>query len=361
MAQLDKLFDLMIRENASDLHVTSGSPPYLRIHGDLRRLDMQPLTHEQNLSLFLELMNERNKEEFKRKNQVDFVYAFGNVARFRSNVYMQRRGVGGAFRVIPSKILTVQDLQLPEAIVGLCRLRKGLVLVTGPTGSGKSTTLAAMIDHINVSRKEHVLTVEDPIEFVHQNKGCMVTQRQLGENVESFADALRAALREDPDIILVGEMRDLETIALAITAAETGHLVFGTLHTTSAAKTVDRIIDAFPTNQQEQIRTILSESLKGVIAQILLRRADGKGRVAAYEILLGLPALANLIRDNKTFQIPSLIQTQRGSGMRLMDQSLFDLVKQRKVQAVDAYENAVDKKTFQALVEGMNSGAAVTP
>ncbi|NLH49558.1 MAG: type IV pilus twitching motility protein PilT [Myxococcales bacterium] len=348
MAQLDKLFELMIRENASDLHVIAGSPPYLRIHGDLRRLEMQPLSHEQNLAMFSELMNERNKEEFKKRRQVDFVYSFGNVARFRANVFMQRKGASGAFRIIPAKILSAQDLQLPEAIVNLCKLRKGLVLVTGPTGSGKSTTLAAMIDSINQSRKEHILTVEDPIEFVHQNKNCLVTQRQIGENVDSFADALRAALREDPDIILVGEMRDLETISLAITAAETGHLVFGTLHTTSAAKTVDRIIDAFPTNQQEQIRTILSESLKGVIAQVLIRRADGAGRVAAYEILLGVPALSNLIRDNKTFQIASLIQTQRASGMRLMDQSLQDLVKQRKINAADASEYAVDKKWLQA-------------
>jgi twitching motility protein PilT len=351
MAQLDKLFDLMIREGASDLHVAAGGAPVLRIHGELRRLEMQPLTHEQNMAMFAELMNDRAKEEFKVRRQADFVYAFGTTARFRANVFMQRRGVSAAFRIIPTKILSVQDLQLPEAIVGLCRLRKGLVLVTGPTGSGKSTTLAAMVDHINSTRREHILTVEDPIEFVHQNKQCMVTQRQIGENVDSFADALRAALREDPDIILVGEMRDLETISLAITAAETGHLVFGTLHTTSAAKTVDRIIDAFPTNQQEQIRTILSESLKGVIAQILLRRADGKGRVAAYEILLGVPALSNLVRENKTFQIPSLIQTQRGVGMRLMDQSLLDLVKQRKAAAADAVEYAIDKKMFQAAVE----------
>lgn len=347
MAQLDKLFELMIRENASDLHVIAGSPPYLRIHGELRRLEMQSLTHEQNQAMFLELMNERNKEEYKKRRQVDFVYAFGAVARFRANVFMQRKGASGAFRIIPAKVLSAQELQLPEPIINLCKLRKGLVLVTGPTGSGKSTTLAAMIDNINQTRKEHILTVEDPIEFVHQNKTCLVTQRQIGENVDSFADALRAALREDPDIILVGEMRDLDTISLAITAAETGHLVFGTLHTTSAAKTVDRIIDAFPTNQQEQIRVILSESLKGVIAQVLVRRADGAGRVAAYEILLGVPALSNLIRDNKTFQIASLIQTQRASGMRMMDQSLQDLVKQRKINISDAMEYAIDKKWFQ--------------
>jgi len=245
-------------------------------------------------------------------------------------------------------VLSAEQLNLPESMLKLCRLKKGMVLVTGPTGSGKSTTLAALIDYINQNDKGHILTVEDPIEFVHQNKNCLVSQRQIGENVESFTDALRAALREDPDIILVGEMRDLETISLAITAAETGHLVFGTLHTTSAAKTVDRIIDAFPTNQQEQIRTILSESLKGVVAQALLRRADGKGRVAAWEILLGVPALANLIRDNKSYQIPTLIQTQKATGMQLMDQALLDLVKKRIVTPQHAMEFAVDKSTFAA-------------
>jgi len=350
MPQLDKLFELMLRENASDLHVTAGSPPFMRIHGDLRRLEMKPLVHEQNLAMFMELMNERHQAEFKERQQADFVYSLGDLARFRVNIFMQRKGASGVFRMIPSKVLSVQDLKLPEAIVKLCTLRKGLVLVTGPTGSGKSTTLAAMIDHINQSRKEHILTVEDPSEFVHQNKNCLVTQRQIGENVHSFADALRAALREDPDVILVGEMRDLETISLAITAAETGHLVFGTLHTSSAAKTVDRIIDAFPTDQQEQIRTILSDSLRGVVAQVLLKRADKGGRVAAFEIMLGGPALSNLIREGKTFQIPSLIQTQRAAGMRMLDQSLQDLVKQRLVEPAAALEYALDKKAFQMAV-----------
>ena len=348
VAQIDKFFQLTVTENASDLHMPTGSPPCLRVNGDLKQINHPPFTHEQNKTLLTEIMNERNLAEFKAKKQVDFVYALGTVARFRSNVFMERHGISGSFRLIPSKILSVEELALSEAIVNLCKLRKGLVVVTGPTGSGKSTTLAAMIDFCNRNRKEHIITVEDPIEFVHQNKSCLVSQRQVGENVDSFADALRAALREDPDIILVGEMRDLETIALAITAAETGHLVFGTLHTTSAAKTVDRIIDAFPTAQQEQIRTILSESLRGIISQNLLKRADGKGRVAAMEILLGVPALANLIRDNKCYQIPSLMQTQRAIGMQLMDQSLMDLVKQKKVTPQLASEYAVDRSLFRA-------------
>jgi len=352
MPQIDKYFQLMIKEKASDLHMPAAAPPYLRVHGSLQKLNHAPLTHDQNMGLFTEIMSERNKVELKQKRQVDFVYAFGKSARFRANIFMQRRGISAAFRLIPNDILSTEDLNLPEVITQLCNLKKGLVLVTGPTGSGKSTTLAALIDYINRHRTDHILTVEDPIEFVHQNKSCLINQRQIGENVDSFADALRAALREDPDIILVGEMRDLETISLAITAAETGHLVFGTLHTTSAAKTVDRIIDAFPTTQQEQIRTILSESLKGVIAQALLRRADGQGRVAAFEILLGIPALANLIRDNKSYQIPSLIQTQRGSGMQMMDQALMDLVKQRKVTPQEALYYAVDKTAFRAAVGG---------
>ena len=351
MAKLDKLFHHMLKKDASDLHVSTGAAPFLRIHGELNQIDMKPLTNELNRAMFDELMDDRIREELERKKQVDFVYALGDSARFRANVFMQRKGISGVFRTIPSRVLSAEELGLPEPITRLCELKKGLVLVTGPTGSGKSTTLAAMIDHINQSRRDHILTIEDPIEFVHQNKKCLVTQRQIGDNVNSFADSLRAALREDPDIILVGEMRDLETISQAITAAETGHLVFGTLHTTSAPKTVDRVIDAFPTNQQEQIRTMLSESLKGVIAQALLKRADKKGRIAAFEILLGVPALAALIRENKTFQLPSLIQTQRAIGMCLMDQALVDLVKQRKADPEEAMFYAQDKKTFRAAVQ----------
>ena len=348
MPQIDKYFEMTLSEGASDLHISPGYPPCIRVHGDLRVANHPPLTHEQNKVLLTEIMNERNLAEFKAKRQADFVYSYGTAARFRSNVYMQRRGIAGSFRVIPSKVLSTEELGLTEPMINLCKLHRGLVLVTGPTGSGKSTTLAAMIDHCNRNRKDHIITVEDPIEFVHQNKSCLVTQRQVGENVDSFADALRAALREDPDIILVGEMRDLETIQLAISAAETGHLVFGTLHTTSAAKTVDRIIDSFPVTQQEQVRAMLSESLKGIIAQVLLKRADGKGRVAAWEILLGIPALGNLIRDNKCYQIPSLMQTQRALGMQLLDQALMDLLKQRKISPQQALDYAVDKSLFRS-------------
>jgi twitching motility protein PilT len=260
---------------------------------------------------------------------------------------MQHRGVGAVFRIIPSKILSAEELNLPEGVTRLTLLKKGLVLVTGPTGSGKSTTLAAMIDLINSTRREHILTLEDPLEFIHENKMSLLRQRQIGEHTEGFASALRAALREDPDVILVGEMRDLETIGLAISAAETGHLVFGTLHTNSAPKTIDRIIDVFPTDQQSQIRAMLSESLKGVVCQQLLKTADGKGRVAALEIMHGTPAVANLIREGKTFQIPSIIQTAKRDGMQLMDQHLLDLLKTRQVSPEEVYRCCQDKKQFE--------------
>jgi len=353
MAQLDRLFKAVIDNKGSDLHIASKTPSYMRVHGSLNRLEMAPFTHEQCLAMFLEIMTDRNKEEFKKKRQVDFSYALDGEGRFRCNIYLKQHGVGGSFRLIPSKVLTAEQLGLPDAIIKLCALHKGLVVVTGPTGSGKSTTLAAMIDFINDNRREHIITVEDPVEFLHVDKNCMISQRQLGDHVTSFADALRAALREDPDVILVGEMRDLETISLAITAAETGHLVFGTLHTTSAAKTVDRIIDAFPQAQQEMIRTILSEGLKGIVAQVLLKRADGKGRVAAFEILTGTPALSNVIRENKTFQIPSLMQTQKEQGNVLLDVSLAELVKKRLVRPNDALDHVVDRKGFHKMLQGL--------
>jgi len=270
-----------------------------------------------------------------------------DVARFRGNIMMQYRGIAAVFRIIPSKILSADDLGLPEGVRRMTNFKKGLVLVTGPTGSGKSTTLAGMIDLINTTRKEHILTFEDPLEFIHQNKMSLMNQRQIGEHTESFASALKAALREDPDVILVGEMRDLITIQLAMSAAETGHLVFGTLHTSTAAKTVDRIIDVFPTDQQEQVRAMLSESLKGVVCQQLLKTADGKGRVAALEIMLGTPAIGNLIREGKTFQIPSIMQTAKKDGMQLMDQHLLDLLKTKKVNPEEAYRCAIDKKQFE--------------
>jgi len=348
VAKLDKLFQHMVRLGASDLHVPAGSPPYLRVDGDLVRIEMPALTHEQNLKMFEEIMPERLLPEFRERKQVDFIYCLDDTARFRANVFVQRFGASAVFRLIPARVLSAQELGLPDALIRLCELRKGLVLVTGPTGSGKSTTLAAMIDHINRTRPAHIITVEDPIEFIHASQKALITQRQVGEHVGSFAESLRAALREDPDIVLVGEMRDLETISQAITAAETGHLVFGTLHTNSAVKTVDRIIDAFPTNQQEQVRVMLSEGLRGVVSQVLLKRAEGKGRIAAYEILIGTPALSALIRENKTHQIPSLMQTQRALGMCSMDQALLDLVKQNRVTIEEASQYAQDRKFFEA-------------
>ena len=273
------------------------------------------------------------------------------LARFRGNMMLQHRGIAAVFRIIPTKILSADDLGLPEAVRNLTKLRKGLVLVTGPTGSGKSTTLAAMIDLINSTRNEHILTLEDPLEFIHENKMALFNQRQIGEHSDSFATALRAALREDPDVILVGEMRDLETIQLAMSAAETGHLVFGTLHTSSAAKTVDRMVDVFPKDSQEQVRAVLSESLKGVICQQLLKTADGKGRVAALEIMVGTPAIGNLIREGKTFQIPSIMQTARKDGMQLMDQHLLDLLKTKVIAPEEAYRCCNDKKQFEQHIQ----------
>jgi len=281
------------------------------------------------------------------------------MARFRGNIFMQHKGIGAVFRIIPSKILTADDLGLPEGVRKFTQLKKGLVLVTGPTGSGKSTTLAAMIDLINSSRKEHILTLEDPLEFIHENKESLLNQRQIGEHSESFTAALRAALREDPDVILVGEMRDLETISLAMTAAETGHLVFGTLHTNSAAKTIDRIIDAFPRDGQEQIRSMLSESLKGVVCQQLLKTVEGKGRIAAMEIMVGTPAVANLIREGKTFQIPSIIQTARKDGMQLMDQHLIDLLKTKRISPEEAHRCAQEKKQFEQYLPDQSANSAM--
>jgi twitching motility protein PilT len=292
-------------------------------------------------------LTEKQRAAFEESKDLDFAYEVPELARFRGNIMMQYRGIAAVFRIIPSTILSADELGLPEGVRRMTNFKKGLVLVTGPTGSGKSTTLAGMIDLINSTRKAHILTFEDPLEFIHQNNLSLVNQRQIGEHTESFASALRAALREDPDIILVGEMRDLTTIQLAMSAAETGHLVFGTLHTSTAAKTVDRIIDVFPTDQQEQVRAMLSESLKGVICQQLLKTVDGNGRVAALEIMLGTPAIGNLIREGKTFQIPSIMQTAKKDGMQLMDQHLLDLLKTKTVNPEEAYRCAVDKKQFE--------------
>ena len=348
MAKIDALFKMMQQQGASDLHISTGAPPILRLHGEMARIKSPDLTNEQVKALLFEILDEEQVETFEATRDLDFAYSIEGLARFRGNILDTHRGIAAVFRIIPSEILTADQLKLPEGVRKMTRFNKGLVLVTGPTGSGKSTTLAAMIDLINSTRKEHILTLEDPLEFIHQNKLSLLNQRQIGTHSLSFANALKAALREDPDIILVGEMRDLETIELAMSAAETGHLVFGTLHTNSAPKTIDRIIDVFPTDAQEQVRSMLGESLKGVVCQQLLKTADGKGRVAALEIMLGNAAVGNLIREGKTFQIPSIIQTARGEGMQLMDSHLMSMLDEGKITAVEAYRCAVDKRTFEA-------------
>jgi len=299
------------------------------------------------------IMPGKNKEEFARRHDTDFAYEISGLARFRANIFMDRKGMGAVFRVIPSEILSAEKLGLSPAILNLCKLHKGLVLVTGPTGSGKSTTLCAMVDYMNRERRDHIITIEDPIEFVHENKGCLINQREVHNHTDSFKNALRAALREDPDIVLVGEMRDLETVAIAIETAETGHLVFGTLHTTTAASTVDRIIDQFPTDRQAQIRVMLSESLKGVIAQNLCKKVGG-GRCAALEVLIVTPAVSNLIREAKTFQIPSMMQVGKAIGMVALNDALFDFVQKKLVTPEEAYSKAVDKAAFEALLKRAN-------
>ncbi len=336
MATIDELFKLMVEQGASDLHVTSGAAPYLRLHGNMVPLNYRELSNQDVQGLIFEILSEKQKRSFVEKWELDFAYNLNGIARFRCNVFMQRKGLGAVFRVIPEKIKTVQELNLPPAILDMIDCDRGLILVTGPTGSGKSTTLASMIHHINMTREAHIITVEDPIEFVHANVKCLVNQREVGSHTKSFANALKAALREDPDILLVGELRDLETIALALTAAETGHIVFGTLHTNSAAKTIDRIIDVFPSGQQQQIRTMLAESLRGVVAQWLFSRADGQGRVAAFEIMKNNKAIANLIREGKVHQIASAMQTGHNQGMILFEKYIEDLVRKGKVSSQDA-------------------------
>jgi len=311
-------------------------------------IDMEPPAPQKVEEMLMEIMPARNKEEYRSVSDTDFAYQVPGVARFRCNAFRDRKGPGGVFRLVPLNIVTADELGLPPAIRGFCKLNKGLVLVTGPTGSGKSTTLCAMMDLINKTRTEHIITVEDPIEFVHENRLCMINQREVHENTTSFARALRAALREDPDIVMVGEMRDLETTHIAIETSETGHLVFGTLHTTTAASTVERLVDQFPADRQEQIRSMLSVNLKGVISQALLKRKDGKGRVAALEILLVTPAVSNLIRERKTFQIPSIMQVNMKLGMVCLNDALLRLVMDNKVDAGEALEKAVDKEDMKA-------------
>ena len=342
----------MIDAKASDLHLSSNMPPLVRKDGKIQPLeaDAKAVTPAEMIALLDPIIPQPNQDEFARRNDTDFAYEIKGLARFRANVFLDRKGRGAVFRVIPAKILTAEELGLSPAILKLCKLNKGLVLVTGPTGSGKSTTLCAMIDHINKTRQDHIITIEDPIEFVHPNQKCLVNQREVGTHTDSFKDALRAALREDPDIILVGEMRDLETVSIAIETAETGHLVFGTLHTTTAASTVDRIIDQFPADRQSQVRVMLSESLRGVISQTLCRKVGG-GRIAAREILLSIPAVSNLIREGKTFQIPSIMQTNRRVGMVTLNDALMELVDNRLVEPKEAYMKAVEKAGFAAALK----------
>ncbi len=349
--RMNDLFQKMAETGASDLHLSVSMPPMIRKDGKMQKLECSEgtISPERMRELLTSIMPEKNREEFERRRDSDFAYEIPGLARFRANIFADRKGMGGVFRIIPSKILTAEQLGLSKAIMDLCSLSKGLVVVTGPTGSGKSTTLCAMVDSINKSREDHIITIEDPIEFTHENQKCLVNQREVHNHTDSFKDALRAALREDPDILLVGEMRDLETISIAIETAETGHLVFGTLHTTTAASTIDRIIDQFPADRQQQIRVMLSESLKGVIAQTLLPKIGG-GRVAALEVLIVTPAISNQIREGKTFQIPSAMQTGKQIGMVMLNDALFDLVQKGLVTPRDAYIKAVDKTTFESML-----------
>ncbi len=351
MPQVDQFLKILVKQNGSDLHLTTGSQPVIRKHGHMTRVDFRELTPQDSETLLYEIMSEHQRARFLTDQELDFAYEIEGLARFRVNVFLQRKGMGGVFRTIPAEILTADQLGLPEAVRKLCLLSKGLVLVTGPTGSGKSTTLAAMVDLINETRADHILTIEDPIEFTHKNKKCLINQREVGTTTHSFSNALRAALREDPDVILVGEMRDRETVELGLTAAETGHLVFGTLHTNSAPKTVDRIIDVFPADQQAQVRSMLSESLKGVVSQLLLRKKDGAGRVAALEIMVGTPAIAALIREDKLHQIPSMIQTGKKDGMQLLDQHILEYLIAGEIDATEAYMRAQNKSTFAQYLE----------
>ncbi len=371
MADLDRLFRKMVEERASDIHLNSNSVPMWRIDGEIIPIEGEKeLSSYEVLQMLEEIMPQMNIKEFKDIKDTDFAYELEGSGRFRCNAFMDMKGPGGVFRVIPSKILTAEDLNLPPAILDMCFLSKGLVVVTGPTGSGKSTTLCAMIDYINRHRSEHIITIEDPIEFVHQNKKCLINQREVKVHTSSFKRALTAALREDPDIVLVGEMRDLETIEIAIETAETGHLVFGTLHTSTAASTVERIIQQFPEGKQAQIRQMLAGSLKGVVAQTLLKKKEGKGRVAALEVLVGNSAISNLIREGKTFQIASSMQTGKNQGMVLLNDALLDFVKKGVVSAEEAYIKSIDKAELQQRfqqenikfsVDSLRSGAEAKP
>ena len=351
MAQIDAFFKLMNEQGASDLHMVSGQQPVLRIRGEMERVKYKTLESDDLKAMLYEIVAEDKVKLFEETGDVDFGYEIPGLARYRGNLFMQKYGIAAVFREIPSDILSCEQLGLPKVIRRLASLPKGMVLVTGPTGSGKSTTLAAIVDEVNKTRKDHILTIEDPIEFVHKSQSCIVNHREVGTHTESFAAALRGALREDPDIIMVGEMRDLETIALAMEAAMTGHLVFGTLHTLNAMKTVDRIIEIFPANQQAQIRSTLADALKAVVSQNLFKRVDVKGRCAALEILIATPAVRNLIREGKTYQIASAMQTGKKYGMQTLDDAILEVLEKGWISPDDAYVNCIDKGKFVTFLK----------
>jgi twitching motility protein PilT len=353
MAKLDTLFKYLKDQGGSDLHLAAGMPPHLRQHGVVAPIPDWPTFTDQSLREHLrELASEKQWNHYTSNLDLDFAYALPGVARFRANYFNQERGAGAVFRIIPERIRTLEELKAPPALAQLAQLEQGLVLVTGPTGSGKSTTLAAIIDQVNTNSARHIITIEDPVEFVHPNKKSTLSQREVGVDTKSFSNALRSAIRQDPGVILVGEMRDMETISLAITAAEMGVLVFGTLHTNSAPKTIDRVIDAFPTDQQQQVRTMLSESLAAVVSQLLLRTPDGRGRLAVHEILLKTPGLPNVIREGNTPMINSIIQAGKAQGMQAMDDVLFKLATEKKISAEDAFHKATSKARFEPMLEG---------
>ena len=346
MMDITDLLAFSVNNNASDLHLSAGLPPMIRVHGDVRRINAPPMEHEEVHTMITGIMNDSQRKVYAERLECDFSIEVDGLARFRVNAFNQNRGAGAVLRTIPSKVLSLEQLNCPPIFQEIAQNPRGIVLVTGPTGSGKSTTLAALVNFINEREYGHILTVEDPIEFVHESKRCLINQREVGPHTESFSNALKSALREDPDVILVGEMRDLETIRLALTAAETGHLVFGTLHTSSAAKTIDRIVDVFPAAEKEMVRAMLSESLRAVISQTLCKTADGKGRVAAHEIMIGTPAIRNLIREAKIAQMYSAIQTGQSIGMQTLDQNLQDLVKSKSITISEARTKAVNKDAF---------------